>query len=326
MPIVLPISAIVPTRDRPQPLSRMLHSLAAQSAQPAELVVVDASTDDQTQQLCQRSIPGLATQICYSRAIAVGAAVQRNQAVAAATQPYILFCDDDIWFEPECLSRVWEGLQRDSALGGINAMITNQRYQPPGRISRLLFQVLHGQVETSYAGRCIGPGLNLLPEDHPDLPDVVSVDWLNTTCTLYRREALPYPPFAARFTGYSLLEDVTLSLAVGKRWHLANARTARIFHDSQPGDHKNNVAVLSKMELVNRHYVMTQILQRRRWQDYGKLALLQLFGIAALLRSLAGWRSLPATLWGKLQGIAAIAHSQHHFSVIPDSTQHLSNE
>jgi len=325
MPTLLPISAIVPTRDRPQPLLRMLHSLAAQSAQPVELVVVDASTDDQTQQLCQSSIAGLATQICYSRAIAVGAAVQRNQAVAAATQPYILFCDDDIWFEPECLSRLWEGLRCDSALGGINAMITNQRYLPPGRISRLLFRVLHGQTETSYAGRCIGPGLNLLPEDCPDLPDVVPTDWLNSTCTLYRREVLPHPPFLAHFTGYSLLEDVTLSLTVGKRWHLANARTARIYHDSQPGEHKNNVAVLAKMELVNRHYVMTQVLQRQRWQDYGKLALLQLFGIAASLVSLTGWRSLPAMLWGKLQGIAAIASSIYS-PVIPDGTQHIPNE
>ena len=307
MATLLPISAIVPTRDRPQPLSRMLHSLAAQSAQPAELVVVDASTDAQTQQLCQSSIPGLATQICYERAIAVGAAWQRNQAVAAATQPYILFCDDDIWFEPDCISRLWEALQRDPALGGINAMITNQRYLPPGRVSRLLFRVLHGQSEASYAGRCIGPGLNLLPEDRPDLPEVVPVDWLNLGCTLYRREVLPHPPFSVHFTGYSLFEDLTLSLTVGKRWQLANGRTARIFHDSQPGEHKNSVGAVAKMELVNRHYVMTQVLRRRHWQDYGKLALLQLFGIAASLVSAAGWRSLPALLWGKLQGMGAIA-------------------
>jgi glycosyltransferase involved in cell wall biosynthesis len=292
MATLLPISAIVPTRDRPQPLSRMLHSLAAQSAQPAELVVVDASTDAQT---------------CYERAIAIGAAVQRNQAVAAATQPYILFCDDDIWFEPDCISRLWQALQRDPALGGINAMITNQRYLPPGRVSRLLFRVLHGQAESSYAGRCIGPGLNLLPEDRPDLPAVVPMEWLNTTCTLYRREVLPQPPFSVQFTGYSLFEDLTLSLTVGKRWQLANGRTARIFHDSQPGEHKNHVGAVAKMELVNRHYVMTQVLQRRHWQDYGKLALLQLFGIAASLVSVAGWRSLPALLWGKLQGMGAIA-------------------
>jgi hypothetical protein len=31
------------------------------------------------------------------------------------------------------------------------------------------------------------------------------------------------------------MEKVTLSLTGGKRWKLANGRTARIDHDSQPG-------------------------------------------------------------------------------------------
>ncbi len=58
---------------------------------------------------------------------------------------------------------------------------------------------------------------------------MVPVEWLNTTCTLYRREALPDPPFLSHFTGYSLMEDLALSLTVGKRWKLANARGLRIF-------------------------------------------------------------------------------------------------
>ena len=214
--------------------------------------------------------------------------------------------DDDILLEPDCLFRLWTALQSDSKLGGVNATIVNQRYLPPGRISRTLFQFLHGQSEASYAGKCIGPALNLLPEDREDLPDVVSVEWLNTTCALYRREALPDPLFPSNFVGYSLMEDVTLSLTVGKQWKLANARTARIFHDSQPGDHKNNLGVLAKMELVNRHFVMTQILERRGLKDYFKLAVLQFFEIAALLQTWKGWKSLYIVLRGKLQGIFEI--------------------
>lgn len=66
------------------------------------------------------------------------------------------------------------------------------------------------------------------------------------------------------------MEDVTLSLTVGKQWKLANARTARIFHDSQPGDHKSSPDVLASMSLVNRYYVMTEILGRRSSNDYIK--------------------------------------------------------
>lgn len=306
MTTLLPLSAIVPTRHRAEPFARTLHSLAQQSVQPTEMIVVDGSEDDRTEQLCHCPIPGLSTQIRYYKATAIGAATQRNQAFAHASEKVIWLMDDDILLEPECLARLWEALHSDPRMGGVNAMITNQRYLPPGRISRTLFQFLHGRTEPSYAGKCIGPALNLLPEDDPALPAIVPVEWLNTTCTLYRREALPDPLFPANFVGYSLMEDVTLSLTVGKHWKLANARTARIFHDSQPGDHKNSPYVLAKMELVNRHFVMTQILGRRSFGDYSKLAVLQLFEIAALLQSLKGWRSVPTVFIGKLEALTQI--------------------
>lgn len=310
--MLLPISAIVPTRHRAAAFSRTLHSLAQQSVQPAEMVVVDGSIDDQTQQLCASQIPGLQTQIRYYKAIEIGAATQRNQAIVHATQDVIWLMDDDILLEPDCLARLWAALQSDSAIGGVNAMITNQRYLPPGRISRTLFRFLSGRSQQSYAGRCIGPAFNLLPEDDPTLPEVVPVEWLNTTCTLYRRAALPHPLFASLFTGYSLMEDVTLSLNVGKQWKLVNARTARIFHDSQPGDHKSDRSVLARMELINRHYVMTQILERRQFQDYLKLAVLQLFEITASLQTGQGWRSLPALLIGKWSGLIKILWNVRH--------------
>jgi len=311
---ILSISAIVPTRNRAMPFARMLHSLAQQSTQPVEMIVVDASTDDDTQHLCQNVILGLATKILYYRATETGAATQRNQAISHASQPYILFADDDILFEPDCLLRLWRSLDQNPQLGGVCTLISNCHYLPPGRVSRWLFQLLHGQPQESFAGLCIGPALNLLPEDRADLPDIVLVEWMNTTCTLYRREAMPNPPFLSHFTGYSLMEDVTLSLMVGKQWQLANARTAKIFHDSQPGDHKNNPATVAKMELVNRHYVMTQILERRSLTDHLKLVVLQLFEIAASLVSARGWWELPALLHGKLSAIAQIVMSESNLS------------
>lgn len=303
---LLPISAIVPTRHRPAAFSRTLHSLAQQSTQPVEMIVVDGSEDIDTKDLCHREIPGLEAQIKYYSATEIGAAAQRNQAMFHVTQETILLMDDDILLEAECLARLWSALNSDANMGGVNAMITNQRYLPPGRVSRLLFQFLHSKSEETYAGKCIGPAFNLLPEDRPDLPAVVPVEWLNTTCALYRREAMPKPMFPACFTGYSLMEDVTLSLLVGKQWKLANARTARIFHDSQPGDHKNNVRALARMELVNRHYVMTQILERRQMNDYWKLLIVELFGIMASLVTVQGWLGLWPQLSGKMVALCEI--------------------
>ncbi|NET72263.1 MAG: glycosyltransferase [Sphaerospermopsis sp. SIO1G2] len=286
----------------------MLNSLAVQSVYPHQLILIDASNNFRPEMAVsyQQIISKLNIDFQYVKAIQPGAALQRQQGLNYATQDYILFCDDDIIFEVNCLQLLWNAIQSNLDIGGVNAMITNQKYTPPGKISSMLFWFLNGRHESSYAGKCIGPAMNFLPEDREDLPEVVPVEWLNTTCVLYRRKVLPEPLFPEVFTGYSLMEDVTLSLMVGKKWRLANARTARIFHDSQPGDHKNNPGVLAEMDLVNRHYVMTKILSRYQWHDYLKLAVLQIFGIVASLTKVQGWINLPKVLTAKIRAISQI--------------------
>src|SRR5271163_1091211 len=283
----LPISAAVATRDRPEALRRTLESLAAQDMTPSELIFVDASIDDRSRLIVEAFAAVFnprGCQIKWQRAVTAGAAAQRNQCLAQATQSFIWFFDDDILLETFCLRRLWQALEADSGLGGVNAMVTNQSYQTPGRISRTMFRIMAGKSLPSYAGRVLGPAINLLPEDNADLPAIVPVEWLNTTCTLYRRAALPSPPFASRFEGYSLMEDVCLSVTVARQWRLANVREARIFHDSQGGSHKSDHAELYRMTLVNRHYVMTSIMGRGTFGDYVKLGLwqsLELLGSAA---------------------------------------------
>jgi hypothetical protein len=167
-----------------------------------------------------------------------------------------------------------------------------------------------GRREASYAGHVLGPAINLLPEDRDDLPEVVPVQWLNTTCTMYRREALPVPPFSTNFTGYSLMEDLALSLTVGRHWRLANARTARIYHDSHSGEHKNDVVALSRMELVNRHYVMTEIMDRRRVREYAKLSFWESYQLAVCALQKRGGVRFWQELRGKLLGFGDILGSR----------------
>jgi GT2 family glycosyltransferase len=302
---ILPVSAVIATRNRPGPLSRTLESLARQSAQPAEIVVVDGSVDSATNELCGKPPAALESRITWQKATVLGAATQRNQAMPAASQDVIWFVDDDVLLEPECVTRLYAALQSDEEMGGASAMITNQRYQSPGRFTGSLYAALYGRPQVSYAGRCFGPGVNVLPEDRSDLPEVVPVDWLNTTCTMYRRQALPTPPFDSIFHGYSLCEDVTLSLRVAKRWRLANARTARIFHDTQPGEHKKSRVVLAEMELVNRCYLMQAVLDQSSIRDYTKLVIWEVFTLAAALA--AGPRQFVEDAWGKLRGLSRLA-------------------
>jgi len=300
-----PIAAIVPTRNRVTALCRMVDALLRQDVLPAELIVVDASANDETRKLLV-ALDANATcrgcRIVWIKAERAGAAAQRNQGIACTAQPFVAFFDDDIVFEEHCLRRLHAALQADARLGGVNAMIVNQCYRAPGFVSRAVFRIMAGGPASSYAGRVVGPAINLLPEDSAILPEVVAVDWLNTTCTLYRREALPQPPFSVNFAGYSMMEDLALSLVVGRRWKLANVRTARVLHDSQPAADKADAAAMSRMELVNRHYVMTQVLGRRGLRDYLKLLVWEKFQLAVCLWQSRGGRRFWQMLWGKCLG------------------------
>ena len=296
---LLPIRVVIPTRDRATVLRRTLESLAGQSNQPAEVIIVDASSDKSTCSLCvDQPIPGLRSAVLWRRAELAGAASQRNEGVRGCLHPVVGFMDDDILLQPDCFLRLWQALRSDDRIGGVSAMIINQRYKAPGQLSQLIFRIMDARPK-SYAGAVLGPAVNLLPEDREDLPEIVAVEWLNATCVLYRREALPEPPFSEYFTGYSFMEDLCLSLIVGRSWKLVNARTARIYHDSQPGIHKLDPELLAEMQLVNRHYVMTKVLGRSRISDHIKLMLFELFSVASLLQTASGRLSFVSALRGK---------------------------
>lgn len=302
----IPVTAVIPTANRSMVLKKTMESLSGQDFQPAEIIIVDASDNVETEQICKTGFENLNAVIRYRKAERKGAATQRNEGVESACYACILFLDDDIELEDNCIKHLWNCLQSDESIGAVNAMITNQCYHKPGKISAFMYSIMNGKKLPSYAGKCIGPAWNLLPEDRSDLPACNQVEWLNTTCTMYRKEALPVPVFLDLFQGYSLLEDLALSLKVAKKWKLFNVREARIFHDSQPGIHKNNTMQLSKMELVNRHYVMSKILKRNRFSDYCKLFLFEIFGIVVVLTTKKGWENLVPVTIGKFAAIGTI--------------------
>lgn len=308
-PMMAPISAIIATRHRPEMVKRTIASIREQSLVPMELIVVDASENELTKEVVDDPFNVNKFKVIYIRTSTPGAASQRMEGLDFATQPTIWFLDDDIILEKECVQRLWNGFQFKSNVGGVSAMITNQKYTAPGTLTRWMYRLMHGKNLSTYAGKVIGPGWNLLPEDEPDLPEYVPCEWLNTTCTMYLRTVLPNPVFHSHFKGYSLMEDVSLSLIIGRSNLLLNARTARIFHDSQPGSHKNDVTNRSRMELVNRHFVMTEVQGRTNLIHYIKLFIFELFGIVTCLRYWKGFRELPKVIFGKLLGVRAIQQS-----------------
>jgi GT2 family glycosyltransferase len=106
------------------------------------------------------------------------------------------------------------------------------------------------------------------------------------------------------------MEDLALSLNVAKRgWRLGNVRTAKIFHDSQPSPHKLDVVAAAAMELLNRHYVMTQVLERRKAIDYLRLLGWEIFSILSTATTSYGRRNLGFVIQGKWKALRELRNN-----------------
>ncbi|MBS1565209.1 MAG: glycosyltransferase family 2 protein, partial [Bacteroidetes bacterium] len=286
--VIYPVSAIIPTYKRETALVKTLGSLVVQSALPAEIIIIDAGDYKTTEALLPAFPP--AVKVIVLPAEKKGAAAQRETGLLQAACPYILFMDDDIEFYPHCFRNLWAQLQAKKA-GGVNALVINQQFAEPGKITRMVYKLLGGGKLSSFAGKCFGPAINLLTNKDSGSEDAIPVDWLNTTCTLYPRNVLPCPLFPAIFDGYSFMEDVAMSMEIGKAHSLYTIKSAVIFHDSQPGNDKSNLARMSEMELVNRHYIMRKVMGKKGITPLLQLAGFQLFG------ALAGKQLFKSAFW-----------------------------
>lgn len=97
------VAVVVPSHDRCGPLTRLLDALARQTAPIAEVaVVLDGSTDGSAAMLAARRDPFPLRWVHQPQR---GAAAARNAGVALTSAPLVLFLDDDVVPEPDCIAR-----------------------------------------------------------------------------------------------------------------------------------------------------------------------------------------------------------------------------
>jgi len=89
------ISVIVPTYNRARLIATTLESIVTQSCTPAEVIVVDDGSSDDTEAI----VRAFGAAVKYIRIDNSGPCRARNVGVRASRSRYITFCDsDDVWF------------------------------------------------------------------------------------------------------------------------------------------------------------------------------------------------------------------------------------
>jgi GT2 family glycosyltransferase len=307
---VLPITAVIASAGRTVRLINTLRTLRNQSTLPAELVIVGKDFGQKEIDSALKVFSECPVRCVCLSATKTGAAPQRMQAYSYATQPFILFMDDDIDLQDGCLEHLWTMLDENGDIGGVSAFISNQSYLAPRRLTRIIYWFLGCPLRGSLAGLCRGPILNFLPDAKTSQSGVIPTEWLNLTCTLYRQVALPDVLFSEIFQGYSLGEDVALSLIVARNWKLAACAKALIYHDTKPADYKSNIAVRETMDVTNRYYVLTAIKQDMRLVTLIRFLAYQFFCITLLLFNKKARGSLLNVAYYRLKAVLKLARTE----------------
>jgi glycosyltransferase involved in cell wall biosynthesis len=113
------ITAVIPTRNRPASLGRLLRALSRQQRLPDEVIVCDASDSPTDTDAFAAAYPGL--DITYLRA-APSVCAQRNEGVRRARTTHVLLCDDDIEPPPNYLQRLLAIVERDPGVGAVTGV------------------------------------------------------------------------------------------------------------------------------------------------------------------------------------------------------------
>ncbi|MEX2430633.1 MAG: glycosyltransferase family 2 protein [Dehalococcoidia bacterium] len=303
-------SVIIATANRPEPLRETLATLAAQTLLPDEVIVVDASEAPHTADLIRQLAPSFPVPLHCLPAAKKAAAAQRNQGADHAQGDLFFFLDDDLLIEPDFLHHVVQVFadDRSARVGAVSGTITNQTYGSPSRWTRLFLRLMAGEKCDSYAGRVIGPALNLLPADNGQ--PIQSVQWLPSTAVAYRADVFHRHRFGGFFTGYSFAEDLHLSARVAKTHLLFNSTRARVYHKDLGGATHRDWSELGRMQAVNRWIIMTDVLGRRAWTYRLKFLVALAFFSAADLISVCrhgALRQKTALLYGRCLGCLDIA-------------------
>jgi GT2 family glycosyltransferase len=304
------VSVIVPTIGRPASMRALLESLAAQTAIPGEILVADASTTEETEQIV--SDPGWLKSgavIRYLRVAPPNAVRQRVAAINESRGDYLLLLDDDVELESRCLEEMLRGMESAPDVAAVVADFSNERWSGPTRAWRLYMRLVLGLRDGEWEGRVVGPLLRFgfpEPRENP-----AAMEWLGAGTTLVRRSAYENcGGFSDFFLCRSTInEDVDLGIKLRRHGKIVFWPAARLAHHHAAGG-RVSIAEAAEDDIYNRYCVLSQTVGLPRWRALGLVAqFLLIESLSSLLGTLSRGRSggFGQRLAGRVRGFLRAA-------------------
>lgn len=270
------IAFIIPTRNRPAILNRLLKSFESQTILPDQIIIVDGS-DAPKQAEIQ---PFINLNISYMRIFPPSLTKQRNEGLKALKDNISLvgYLDDDIVMEKDTVEEIlnyWENCSEK--MGGISFNITNSL---PSKVTwyEKLF-LLNGDRKgiVLKSGWCT--------RVYPLSKNVDNVQWLCGGATVWKRDIFKEFYFDEWYIGRPGWDDLDFSFSVSKKYKLSFQYSIKVQHLQPPSRMKNYNSFI-KQHVITQYYFINKYKELSKfyfyWSIFGSIILLSLAGIIKL--------------------------------------------
>ncbi|WAC04333.1 MAG: glycosyltransferase [Methanoregula sp.] len=239
------LALIVPTRNRPELLIKLLKTINAQEIRPSQVVIVDGSDKPVESQIREY----LSSDDTYIHVSPPSLTRQRNEGIKQLHDDITLsgYLDDDIELEPgaiEAMLSFWEQCPTDTGGVGFNIINIPEKKPLSGIIRRIFC------IGNPVSGKVLRSGFctSAFPASQ-DIP----CEWLCGGATIWRREILNSYKYDEWYSGWAYHEDAEFSYRVFKKYQLFVVHKARVTHNPPPFNPAKNIT-LGKMAVINRYH------------------------------------------------------------------------
>ncbi len=209
------VSVIIVTRNRPQYLKECLHHLKSQNYDNFEVIVIDSSTDDETQGVVKNY-----SNVKYAKYFnGKNMAISRNMGIVNSSGKIVAFIDDD--------SMVCNGWLRE-----LVSSYTDDRIGAVG--GRVFHEYMErdDMVDSSKVGRILPTGL-ITPFHSMDTESPISVDYI-VGCNMSLRKTV-LKDLGGFDPAFKVLNDIDICMRVKKQgYKIIFSPKACVFHGLAP--------------------------------------------------------------------------------------------
>lgn len=278
------VTVAVCTFQRAASLLQMLESLPSQTLRPQRLIIVDASPDDETREAVAgfQQHAAIADEVIYFHVEGAFKTLtcSRNFALEWIDTDLMVFFDDDVVLEPDCLAEMVQPLRARPDVVGAGGYATNYTKSPSSYWQlRRLIRVVPDLKPGQFCRSGIATPWSFLPQNE----DWVEGQWLAGFAMMWRTHLARQVRFNEGFGGHSTGEDVDFSLRMARCGRLVVAGKARLLHLTDTGGRPNTYR-MGYTGIRNSYDIHRRCLPHRTWRDGAWFA--YAYGMDAAMRSL----------------------------------------